>query len=89
MGKKRKAPAPAKAAASAPALSIKALPVKALMEDTTVSVDDAALLLGLSRGSAYAGVKEGQIPSLRIGNRIRVPTAPLRAMLKLEANALK
>ena len=85
MGKNRKAPAPAKAAAAA--LSTKAPPVKALMEDTTVSVDDAALLLGLSRASAYAGVKEGQIPSLRIGHRIRVPTAALRAMLRLEVSA--
>jgi hypothetical protein len=85
MGKKRKAPA--RAAASAPALSTKAPPVKALMEDMTVSVEDAGLLLGLSRGGAYVAVGKGEIPSFRIGHRIRVPTAALRAMLKLEASA--
>jgi excisionase family DNA binding protein len=58
-------------------------PVKTLMEEPTISVDDAAMLLRLSRHHAYAAVKEGHIPSIRIGRCIRVPSAPLRAMLGL------
>ena len=58
-------------------------PVKALMEELTVSVDETAVLLGLSRGHTYDAVKDGQIPSIRIGRTIRVPTAALRAMLQI------
>jgi len=60
------------------------VPAKALMEELTVRVDDAAALLGLSRHGAYAAIREGQIPSIRIGRAIRVPTAQLRAMLGIE-----
>jgi len=73
MGKKVKAPTAA----------AKVSPVKALMEELTVSVDDAAVLLRLSRGHAYDAVKEGHLPSFRIGRTIRVPTAALRAMLRI------
>jgi excisionase family DNA binding protein len=59
-------------------------PVKALMEELTVTVDDAAMLLRLSRHGTYAAIREGQIPSIRIGRVIRVPSAALRAMLQIE-----
>jgi excisionase family DNA binding protein len=55
-----------------------------LMRDLTVSVEDAAELLNLNRNSAYAAVREGSIPSIRVGRAIRVPTARLRAMLGVE-----
>lgn len=44
----------------------------------------AALALGLSRNSAYEAAKKGEITTIRIGNLIRVPTAPLRKMLGME-----
>jgi excisionase family DNA binding protein len=50
----------------------------------TVSVDEAAKVLAISRGTAYEGIRTGQIPSIRIGGRIRVPTAALRRMLQLD-----
>lgn len=56
-------------------------PKQALMKDLTVTVEEAAALLGLSRNGAYNAVREGQIPSIRIGKRIIVPTSALRAML--------
>jgi excisionase family DNA binding protein len=62
----------------------KKAPARALMEELTVKVDDAAALLGLSRHGAYNAIKEGQIPSIRIGRCIRVPTASLRTMLGIE-----
>lgn len=45
----------------------------------------AALALGLSRNSAYEAAKKGEITTIRIGNLIRVPTAPLRKMLGMDA----
>jgi excisionase family DNA binding protein len=50
-------------------------------DSKTLSVDDAARLLGISRSLAYEGVRMGQIPSIRIGKRIIVPRAALDRML--------
>lgn len=49
----------------------------------TVSVDEAAAILGVSRGSAYAAVRAGTIPSVRVGRRLLIPTARLAALLGL------
>jgi excisionase family DNA binding protein len=56
-------------------------PARALAEELTITVEDAAELLGLSRNGAYNAVREGNIPSIRIGRCIRVPSALLRKML--------
>jgi excisionase family DNA binding protein len=48
----------------------------------TTTVVEAARTLGISRNSAYAAVSRGDIPSVRIGRRIVVPTARLREMLE-------
>jgi excisionase family DNA binding protein len=58
--------------------------MQALMDEAAVSVDEVAVLLSLSRHSAYEGVKAGEIPSVRIGRRVLVPTAGLRALLGIE-----
>lgn len=50
----------------------------------TISVERAAEMLGLSRSSGYRGVARGEIPAIRIGGRIRVPTAKILAMLGLD-----
>lgn len=47
----------------------------------TVTVEDAARILGISRGLAYTAVREGAIPSIRIGRRYVVKTAALAAMV--------
>ena len=59
-------------------------PTRALMEQLTLTVEDAAALLKLSRGHAYAAIEKGEIPSIRIGRVIRVPSAALRQMLQIE-----
>jgi hypothetical protein len=61
---------------------------KALTEKLTVSVEVAGRAFGLSRNVAYDACKSGQIPSLRIGGKITVPTAPLRKMLGIEDKAV-
>ncbi len=57
---------------------------KALCEQLTVSVEVAALAFDLSGNSAYDACNSGQIPCIRFGKRIVVPTAPLRKMLGIE-----
>lgn len=47
----------------------------------TISVDEAASVLGIARGSAYEAARLGELPILRFGRRMVVPTARLLAML--------
>ncbi|UFU06992.1 helix-turn-helix domain-containing protein [Ruania halotolerans] len=46
----------------------------------TLSVEEAAQVLGIGRTTAYAAVKSGQVPTIRLGRRVRVP---VRALLRL------
>jgi hypothetical protein len=55
--------------------------VKALLRRPTISVDDAALVLGIGRNSAYAAVRNGDVESMAVGKRRLVLTAPLRRKL--------
>lgn len=43
----------------------------------TISVDDYALLCGISRPTAYANVREGRVAVWRDGRKVQVVTAPL------------
>ena len=54
-----------------------------------ISVEEASTLLGISRRSAYRAATNGEIPSLRLGRRVLVPTARLLDLLGLPADALK
>ena len=47
----------------------------------TVTVAEAAKLLGISRNSAYECVIRGEIPALRLGRRLVIPKAALDRML--------
>lgn len=47
----------------------------------TLKVEEAADLLGISRSHAYDLVREGVIPSLRLGRRIVVPRRAIETML--------
>lgn len=54
-------------------------------KDTPImSVDEAGKVLGLSRDSAYKAASTGELPTLRFGRRIVVPTARLLEMLGLK-----
>lgn len=50
-------------------------------------VDEAALVLGISRGSAYAAVRRGEIPSITIGRLVRVPRESLRELARPRSGA--
>lgn len=47
-----------------------------------LTVDEAARLLRISRGLAFEAARRGDIPTIRIGRRILVPTAALVAKLR-------
>ena len=47
----------------------------------TLTVEQTAKVLGISRGLAFSAVRAGDIPSIRIGRRILVPRDRLRQML--------
>jgi len=47
----------------------------------TVTVEQAARVLGIGRGLAYQAVKRGDIPSIRIGGRILIPRARILELL--------
>jgi excisionase family DNA binding protein len=47
----------------------------------TVSVTMAAEILGISRKHAYLCVSRGEIPIIRLGHRVVVPTRALISML--------
>lgn len=46
-------------------------------EPLTMSVEDAAKLLGVSRGLAYEAARRGELPTIKLGRRLLVPTARL------------
>ena len=51
----------------------------------TITVDELGELMGVSRSTAYESVRNGEIPSIRLGRRIVIPTAAVRRMLLIDA----
>jgi excisionase family DNA binding protein len=49
-----------------------------------MTVEEAGQWLGLGRSAAYEAVRRGELPSLRFGRSLRVPTARLRVLLGLD-----
>ena len=43
----------------------------------TLTVEETAALLGVSRSTAYAMASQRQLPTIRLRRRILVPAAPL------------
>jgi len=53
----------------------------------TLTVPVAGGFLGLGRDSAYNAAKRGEIPTIRIGRRLVVPTAALLTLLGISDEA--
>jgi len=53
----------------------------------TLSVEEAAQLLGLGRSAAYAAARRGEIPSRRLGRRVIVPVPALLEWLGVSTPA--
>ncbi len=48
-----------------------------MCESLVLTVEEAAKLLRVSRGSAYEAVRTGELPSIRVGRRILIPRQSL------------
>ncbi len=57
-------------------------------ERPTLTVPEAGRFLRLGRASAYEAARRGDLPTIKIGRRLLVPTAALRRMLQLEGARL-
>lgn len=51
-------------------------------ESLVMRVEDAAVVLGISRGLAYDLVRRGELPSIRLGRRIVVPRRQLLEIIE-------
>ena len=53
---------------------------KEIVERGTLTVREAAYVLGIGRNSAYEAAHRGELPTIRIGRRLLVTKAALAAM---------
>ena len=51
------------------------------IERPSITVEEAAAILGISRATAYDAVREGDIPAIRIRGRLIIPTESLLRLL--------
>ena len=51
-------------------------------ERKTMTVTEAAKVLGVSRNKAYQAARCGEIPTIKIGSRILIPRAALERLLQ-------
>lgn len=50
-------------------------------QQTTITIDEAAKVFGVSRSTAYYAARTGQIPTIKLGRKLLVPVVALRRML--------
>ncbi|WP_416367405.1 helix-turn-helix domain-containing protein [Nocardia terpenica] len=58
--------------------------LRRVLTEPTISVDDAARVLGVGRSTVYAAVKSGEVPAIRVRNRLRIPSNWVCHMLYLD-----
>lgn len=64
--------------------------IRGLLADRlTLTVPEAGLLLGLGRNAAYAAARHGELPTLRLGNRLVVPVPLLLEMIGLDVQEVR
>ena len=56
-------------------------------ERLTITVEEAAEILGISRALAYSLVARQELPSLKLGRRVVIPRRALERLLELEPYA--
>jgi excisionase family DNA binding protein len=54
------------------------------IERKTLSLDEVAKALGVSRGSIYKAARNNELPTIKLGHRILVPKAALDRLLSGE-----
>ncbi len=59
--------------------------LNALLSAPTADVPEVGrICYGMSRNGSYAAAARGEIPTIKVGRLLKVPTAPLRRQLGLE-----
>ena len=59
--------------------------LKELLSGATADVPNVGrICYGLCRNASYAAARRGEIPTIKIGSLLKVPTAALRRQLGLE-----
>ncbi|MET9492516.1 helix-turn-helix domain-containing protein [Nocardia sp. NPDC006630] len=58
--------------------------LRRLLAEPTISIPDAARLLGIGRSTVYAAVKSGEVPAIRVGHRVRIPSTWIREALRVD-----
>jgi len=61
---------------------LKSLTLSTIKDAATISVEDAAVLLSVSRSVAYREIHKGVIPAIRIGRKLRVPVPAFLHLLE-------
>jgi excisionase family DNA binding protein len=56
-----------------------------LGERLTVTIEEAAAILGIGRTLAYEAVRRGELPAVRVGRRLLVPIRQLTALVNGDA----
>jgi excisionase family DNA binding protein len=54
-------------------------------ERSTLTIEEAGEILGLSRASAYQAANKGFLPVIRLGRRLLVPRCALERLLDVTA----
>ena len=58
------------------------------MDRKTLSIPEAARVLGIGRSAAYQAARAGELPTIRIGRRVLVPVVALERVLgRIDADA--
>jgi len=57
------------------------------MAELTLTVEQAAAALGISRGLAFEQVRTGALPAVRLGRRLLIPRAALENFLAAQRPA--
>ena len=55
-------------------------------EKLTLNVNEAATVLGISRGLAYQLIQEKRLPTIKLGKRLLIPKVALEKMLESVGN---
>lgn len=63
------------------------LDLAAVLSRPTCRIELAAKILGVSRSAAYQAARAGELPTIKLGRRMVVPTAKLAEMLGVELPA--
>jgi excisionase family DNA binding protein len=55
------------------------------IDQPTLTVEEVAAILGTGRTATYDAIRRGELPSIKVGRKLVVPTAAVRRLLELDA----